>query len=65
MGMTRSERVLSQIKVKKDSGGMGVPQISTMEEGVAVFRNTANGVVQYVKINGVLYQSAVFSKTGG
>ena len=65
MAMTRSERVLSQIKVKKDSGGTGVPQASTMEEGVAVFRTTQTGVIQYVKINGVLYQSAALSKTGG
>ena len=62
MGMTRSERILSQIKLKKDSGGVGVPQVSTMEEGVAVFRNTADGIIQYVKVNGILYQSAVLSK---
>ena len=65
MGMTRGERKLYHEKQKKDSGGSGVPQASTMEEGVPVFRTTARGVKQYVKINGVLYQSAEFSKTAG
>ena len=62
MGMTRGERKLYHEKQKKDSGGSGVPQASTMEEGVSVFRTTASGVIQYIKIGGVLYQSIELQK---
>ena len=65
MGMSREERKIYHGKQTKDSGGQGVPQVSQMDEGVGIFRTTASGVIQYVKLNGVLYKSAVYSKTNG
>ena len=64
MGMSREERKIYHGKQTKDSGGQGVPQASQMDEGVGIFRTTARGVVQYVKLNGVVYQSPKFKKGG-
>ena len=65
MAMSREERKIYHGKQVKDSGGQGVPQTSQMEEGVAIFRTTATGVIQFVKLGGVLYKSAVYSKATG
>ena len=58
--MSREERKIYHGKQTRDTGGQGVPHVSQMDEGVGVFRTTANGVIQYVKLNGVLYESAKF-----
>ena len=39
----------------------GVPGVSNLTEGIPILRFTDEGLVQYVRYNGVLYKS-VFSK---
>jgi hypothetical protein len=36
----------------------GKPKIRDLTEGVPVIRTTSDGVVQYVRINNILYESA-------
>lgn len=40
----------------------GKPRIKDLTDGVPVIRTTSDGVIQYVKINNILYQS-VFTKS--
>tara|TARA_Y100000310_G_C20060535_1_gene524772 strand:+ start:139 stop:327 length:189 start_codon:yes stop_codon:yes gene_type:complete len=41
--------------------GKGKPKIRDLTEGVPVIRTTSDGVVQYVRINNILYES-LFTK---
>ena len=56
MGMTRQERISIHKKQERLQIKSGVPIVSDLEEGVPVLRSTAEGVVQYVRYNGVLYK---------
>ena len=61
MGMTRAERLALHKKQERLQVKSGTPAVSDLSEGVPVLRSTSEGVVEYVRYNGVLYKS-VFSK---
>ena len=56
MGMTRQERIALHKKQERLQLKKGVPNKSELKEGVPVLRATSEGVVEYVKLNGVLYK---------
>ena len=56
MGMTRQERIALHKKQERLQIGTGTPTVAQLEEGVPVLRSTADGIVEYVKHNGVLYK---------
>ena len=56
MGMTRQERVSLHKKQERLQVKSGVPSISDLQEGVPVLRSTSEGVVEYVRHNGVLFK---------
>lgn len=61
--MTRAERVslhLKQERIHSESSDTAVPEgqnLTDIPEGVPVFRKTSEGVVEYIKYQGVLYKS--------
>ena len=57
MALTRAERIM--IHKKQESGiiSEGDPLVLELSEGVPVFRLTNEGLVQYIRHNGVLYKS--------
>ena len=57
MGMTRQERIALHKKQERLQVSSGVPRVADLNEGVPVLRSTSEGVVQYVRHNGVLYKS--------
>ena len=57
MGMTRQERIALHKKQERLQVSPGVPRVADLNEGVPVLRSTSEGVVQYVRHNGVLYKS--------
>ena len=59
--MTRQERIALHKKQERLKVEIGVPSASNLTEGIPVLRFTEEGVVEYVRYNGVLYKS-VFSK---
>ena len=61
MGMTRQERVALHKKQERLKVETGVPGVGNLTEGMPVLRSTEEGLVEYVRYNGVLYKS-VFSK---
>ena len=56
MGMTRHERVALHKKQERLQVKSGTPSKAELKEGVPVLRSTTEGVVEYVKTNGVLYK---------
>ena len=56
MGMTRQERIALHKKQERLQVKSGVPLVVELNEGVPVLRSTAEGVVEYVKHNGVLFK---------
>ena len=56
MGMTRQERITLHKKQERLQVKSGVPSISDLNEGVPVLRSTSEGVVEYVRHNGVLFK---------
>ena len=56
MGMTRQERIALHKKQERLQVKDGAPDASDLKEGVPVLRATSEGVVEYVKHNGVLYK---------
>ena len=56
MGMTRQERVAIHKKQEVASIKEGIPLLSELSEGVSTFRSTNEGLVEYLKFNGVLYK---------
>ena len=62
MGIRREERVNIHKKQERLQVKHGVPSLSDLKEGVPVLRSTGEGVVEYVRYNGVLYKK-VFSKS--
>jgi len=61
MAMTRQERVSLHKKQERLGVATGVPLVADLIEGVPVLRSTPEGLVEYVRYNGVLYKS-LYSK---
>ena len=59
MGMTRQERIGLHKKQERLQVKSGVPMVADLKEGVPVLRATSEGVVEYVRHNGVLYKSVL------
>ena len=57
--MTRQERIALHKKQERLQVQSGVPIVSDLKEGVPVLRSTAEGVVEYVRHNGVLYKNVL------
>ena len=57
--MTRQERIALHKKQERLQVKSGVPRVADLNEGVPVLRSTAEGVVQYVRHNGVLYKNVL------
>ena len=56
MGMTRQERIALHKKQERLQVKSGTPSPSDLKEGVPSLRSTSEGVVEYVKHNGVLFK---------
>ena len=56
MGMTRQERIALHKKQERLQVKSGAPSLSDLAEGVPVLRSTNEGVVEYVRHNGVLFK---------
>ena len=54
--MTRQERIALHKKQERMQIKPGVPFVSDLAEGVPVLRSTSEGVVEYVRHNGVLFK---------
>ena len=54
--MTRQERIALHKKQERLQVKSGTPAVSDLKEGVPVLRSTGEGVVEYVKNNGVLFK---------
>jgi hypothetical protein len=59
MGMTRQERIALHKKQERLQVKSGVPSVSDLKEGVPILRSTGEGVVEYVKTNGVLFKKVL------
>ena len=59
MGLTRQERIALHKKQERLQVKSGLPDISDLKEGVPVLRSTSEGVVEYVKNNGVLFKKVL------
>ena len=67
MGMTRLERIAlhkkqerMQVKVGEISSNTG-PDAKSLKEGVPELRATTDGIVEYVKHNGLVYKKTLDS----
>ena len=61
MALTRSERIALHKKQERINVASGVPIVGDLTEGIPVLRLTSEGIVQYVRYNGVLWKS-IYSK---
>jgi hypothetical protein len=59
MGMTRQERITLHKKQERLQVKSGVPIVAELKEGTPVLRSTSEGVVEYVRHNGVLYKNVL------
>jgi hypothetical protein len=59
MGMTRQERISLHKKQERLQVKSGTPNKNDLKEDVPVLRSTSEGVVEYVKHNGVLYKKVL------
>ena len=57
--MTREERLALHKKQERIQVKSGIPVRSELQDGVVVLRNTIEGVVEYVKVNNVLYKKVL------
>ena len=57
--MTRQERIALHKKQERLQVKSGVPMVNDLNEGVPVLRSTVEGVVEYVRHNGVLYKNVL------
>ena len=57
--MTRQERIALHKKQERLQVKSGVPRVADLSEGVPVLRSTTEGVVEYVRHNGVLYKNVL------
>jgi|TARA_Y100000310_G_scaffold18374_1_gene18055 hypothetical protein len=63
MALTRQERLSIHKKQERLQVRSGVPYVSELTEGVPVLRSTSEGIVEYIRYNGVLYKN-IFSRSG-
>ena len=54
--MTRQERVALHKKQERIQVRQGIPHLAELKEGTPEIRRTVDGVVEYIKSNGVLYK---------
>ena len=59
MGMTRQERISLHKKQERLQVKRGTPSVTDLKEGVPVLRSTGEGVVEYVKTNGVMFKKVL------
>ena len=59
MGMTRQERIALHKKQERLQVKSGAASVAELKEGVPELRTTSEGVVEYVKHNGVLYKKVL------
>ena len=59
MGMTRQERIALHKKQERLQVKKGTPITNDLKEGVPVLRTTSEGVVEYIKYNGVLHKKVL------
>jgi len=59
MGMTRQERIALHKKQERLQVRTGVPDVNNLKEGVPVLRATTDGIVEYVRHNGLLYKNVL------
>ena len=59
MGMTRQERIALHKKQERIQVKPGTPAVTDLKEGVPVLRSTSEGVVEYVRHNGVLFKKVL------
>jgi hypothetical protein len=59
MAMTRQERISLHKKQERTQIRDGVPSQPDIKEGLSELRRTSEGVVEYVKHNGVLYKKVL------
>ena len=59
MAMSRQDRVNLHKKQERIQIKSGVPNTSDLKEGVPALRKTSEGVVEYVKNNGVLFKKVL------
>ena len=59
MGKTRQERIALHKKQERLQVKSGAPMVSELKEGVPVLRSTDEGVVEYVRHNGILYKNVL------
>ena len=57
--MTRQERIALHKKQERLQVRSGVPSIADLTEGVPALRSTSEGVVEYIKHNGVLFKKVL------
>ena len=57
--MTRQERISLHKKQERLQVKDGIPTVADLKEGVPVLRSTVEGVVEYVRHNGVLYKKVL------
>jgi len=62
MSISKAERLarrLGHSKQERLQVGEGVPNANQMKEGVSVLRQTSDGLIEYVKYNGVIFKGTV------
>ena len=57
--MTRQQRIALHKKQERLQVKSGAPSVNQLDEGVPVLRSTSEGVVEYVRHNGVLYKNVL------
>ena len=57
--MTRGERIALHKKQERLQVKDGTPSTADLKEGVPALRSTSEGVVEYVKHNGVLHKKVL------
>lgn len=63
MNPSRISRTLLHTKQNRVNVQKGIPKLGDLTEGVPVIRVTAGGVIQYVRINNVMYQMTYVQTT--
>ena len=61
--MTRQERIALHKKQERLQVKPGKPEIAELIEGVPVLRSTSEGIVEYIRHNGVLYKKVLDKST--
>ena len=61
--MTRQERIALHKKQERLQIKSGVPTLSNLKEGVPVLRSTNDGIVEFVRHNGVLHKKVLEEMT--